>query len=68
MVALTPEGDLLASGGKDNNILIWGVESGFMQTALYGHIGNVRATCPTRYQQLKAGGIGCTCSVISMNH
>ena len=41
-VAFTPDGKLLASGGADNLVKLWEVESGRCQHSLAGHTDHVR--------------------------
>jgi len=49
-VAFSPDGTVLASGGKDSTVRIWDLKSARCQHRLAGHTANVRKVvfCPTK--------------------
>ena len=47
-VAVTPDGHRIVSGGWDNTVRIWNIDSGRFECSLQGHTGNVRAVALSR--------------------
>jgi WD40 repeat protein len=57
-VAFSPDGKLLASGGRDNTVRLWHVASGKQKGALKGHRDDVKSLAFSPDGRLVAAGGG----------